>query len=104
MAVPTLAHRVVLRPELWVRQVSSDDVIASVLATVPTPRTDPSAAEPPRPEPALPSAGEPGQGRPPSADRAGRRPDWSTGGSIGGSPGTPGDCRCWRWPAWPWPW
>jgi MoxR-like ATPase len=42
VAVPTLAHRVVLRPELWVRQVSSDDVIASVLATVPTPRTDPS--------------------------------------------------------------
>ena len=39
----TLAHRVVLRPELWVRQVSADDVIAGVLATVPTPRTDPSA-------------------------------------------------------------
>jgi MoxR-like ATPase len=43
IAVPTLAHRVVLRPELWARQVSSDDVIASVVATVPTPRTDPSA-------------------------------------------------------------
>ncbi len=43
IAVPTLAHRVVLRPELWVRQVSADDVIAGVLATVPTPRTDPSA-------------------------------------------------------------
>ena len=42
IAVPTLAHRVVLRPELWARQVSSDDVIASVAATVPTPRTDPS--------------------------------------------------------------
>lgn len=44
IAVPALAHRVVLRPELWVRQVSSDDVIAGVLASVPTPRTDPAAA------------------------------------------------------------
>jgi MoxR-like ATPase len=44
VAVPALAHRVVLRPELWVRQVSSDDVIAGVLASVPTPRTDPAAA------------------------------------------------------------
>jgi MoxR-like ATPase len=46
IAVPTLAHRVVLRPELWVRQVSADDVIAGVLATVPTPRTDPRSAGP----------------------------------------------------------
>ena len=42
IAVATLAHRVVLRPELWVRQVSSDDIVAGVLATVPTPRTDPT--------------------------------------------------------------
>jgi MoxR-like ATPase len=49
IAVPTLAHRVVLRPELWVRQVSADDVIAGVLATVPTPRTDPRAAAPGQP-------------------------------------------------------
>ncbi len=42
IAVATLAHRVVLRPELWVRQVSSDDIIAGVLASVPTPRTDPT--------------------------------------------------------------
>lgn len=45
IAVPALAHRVVLRPELWVRQVSADDVIGGVMATVPTPRTDPRAAE-----------------------------------------------------------
>jgi MoxR-like ATPase len=44
IAVATLAHRVVLRPELWVRQVSSDDIVAGVLATVPTPRTDPTGA------------------------------------------------------------
>jgi MoxR-like ATPase len=43
IAVPALAHRVTLRPELWVRQVSSDDVVARLLATVPTPKTDPSA-------------------------------------------------------------
>lgn len=42
-AVPALAHRVTLRPELWVRQVRSDDVIAHLLDSVPTPRTDPAA-------------------------------------------------------------
>ena len=44
VAVPALAHRVTLRPELWVRQVSADDVVARLLGTVPTPRTDPAAA------------------------------------------------------------
>jgi MoxR-like ATPase len=43
VAVPALAHRVTLRPELWVRQVSADDVVARLLAGVPTPRTDPRA-------------------------------------------------------------
>jgi MoxR-like ATPase len=43
VAVPALAHRVTLRPELWVRQVSADDVVARLLAGVPTPRTDPAA-------------------------------------------------------------
>ncbi len=64
IAVPTLAHRVVLRPELWVRQVSADDVIAGVLATVPTPRTDPRSAGPEQP------AGQAvGQSAGPSAER-----------------------------------
>jgi MoxR-like ATPase len=45
VAVPALAHRITLRPELWVRQVSSDDVVARLLATVPTPRTDPAAPQ-----------------------------------------------------------
>jgi MoxR-like ATPase len=44
--VPALAHRVTLRPELWVRQVSADDVITRLLASVPTPRTDPATARP----------------------------------------------------------
>jgi MoxR-like ATPase len=43
VAVPALAHRVTLRPELWVRQVSADDVVARLLSTVPTPKTDPTA-------------------------------------------------------------
>ena len=38
-----VAHRVTLRPELWVRQVSADDVVTRLLAAVPTPRTDPRA-------------------------------------------------------------
>ena len=42
VAVPALAHRVTLRPELWVRQVSSDDVMAKLLSSVPTPKTDPA--------------------------------------------------------------
>jgi MoxR-like ATPase len=44
IAVPALAHRITLHPELWVRQVSSDDIVARLLTTVPTPRTDPAAA------------------------------------------------------------
>jgi MoxR-like ATPase len=43
IAVPALTHRITLHPELWVRQVSSDDIVARLLATVPTPQTDPSA-------------------------------------------------------------
>ena len=43
IAVPALAHRITLRPELWARKVSSEDVIAGVLGSVPVPRTDPAA-------------------------------------------------------------
>jgi len=44
VAVPALAHRITLRPELWVRQVRSDEVIARLLGTVPVPKTDPAAS------------------------------------------------------------
>jgi MoxR-like ATPase len=37
IAVPALAHRVVLRPELWVRRVRGEDVVRSVLDSVPAP-------------------------------------------------------------------
>jgi len=43
VAVHALAHRITLRPELWVRQVSADDVVARLLSAVTTPRTDPAA-------------------------------------------------------------
>jgi MoxR-like ATPase len=42
IAVPALAHRITLRPELWVRQVKSDDIVADLLKGVPTPQTDPA--------------------------------------------------------------
>ena len=38
VAVPALAHRLVLRPEMWVRQITGQDVAAEVLAAVPVPR------------------------------------------------------------------
>jgi MoxR-like ATPase len=37
VAVPALAHRLVLRPELWVRRIDAGDVVARVLAEVPAP-------------------------------------------------------------------
>ena len=40
VAVPALAHRLVLRPELWVQKVSAEDVVLDLLATVPTPRAE----------------------------------------------------------------
>jgi len=40
VAVPALAHRLVLRPELWVQRVSAEDVVRSVLSGVPTPRAE----------------------------------------------------------------
>jgi MoxR-like ATPase len=43
VAVPTLAHRLLLRPELWVRRVRTEDVVAELLEQVPTP---PPEAEP----------------------------------------------------------
>jgi MoxR-like ATPase len=44
VAVPALAHRLVLRPELWVQKVSAEDVVREVLDTVPTPRAEDVAA------------------------------------------------------------
>ena len=40
IAVPALAHRLVLRPELWVQRITAEDVVREVLDTVPTPRAE----------------------------------------------------------------
>jgi MoxR-like ATPase len=40
VAVPALAHRLVLRPELWVQRVSAEDLVGEILAAVPTPRAE----------------------------------------------------------------
>lgn len=37
VAVPALAHRISLRPELWVRKVTSADVVNDLLDTVDVP-------------------------------------------------------------------
>ncbi len=44
VAVPALAHRLVLRPELWVQRRTGEDVVREVMDGVPTPATQ--AAEP----------------------------------------------------------
>jgi MoxR-like ATPase len=40
MAVPVLAHRLSLRPDLWVRGVRAADLVADCLETVPVPVSD----------------------------------------------------------------
>jgi MoxR-like ATPase len=45
VAVAALAHRITLRPELWVRQVRADEVVAGLLSSVATPHTDPAAGQ-----------------------------------------------------------
>jgi len=37
VAAPALAHRLMLKPELWVQRVRGEDVVAEALETVPTP-------------------------------------------------------------------
>jgi MoxR-like ATPase len=39
MAIPALAHRLLLRPELWVSRVVPADVVEEILRRVPTPET-----------------------------------------------------------------
>jgi MoxR-like ATPase len=40
ITVPALAHRLVLRPELWVQRISAEDVVREVLDSVPTPQAE----------------------------------------------------------------
>jgi MoxR-like ATPase len=46
VAVPALAHRLALRPELWVQRLRPDDIVLELLDRVPTPVPEPA------PEPA----------------------------------------------------
>ena len=39
VAVPALAHRLVLRPEMWVRKVTGEDLVTEILTAEPVPRT-----------------------------------------------------------------
>jgi MoxR-like ATPase len=41
VAVAALAHRLVLRPEMWVRQITGEDVVAEILGHQPVPRAEP---------------------------------------------------------------
>ena len=43
VAVPALAHRIALRPELWIKHVAAGDVIGECLASVPAPVVEPGA-------------------------------------------------------------
>jgi MoxR-like ATPase len=40
VAIPALAHRLTLRPELWVQRVRGEDVVAEALESVPTPAAE----------------------------------------------------------------
>jgi MoxR-like ATPase len=39
LAVPAVAHRITLRPEMWVRRVQGSDVVHELLRRLPVPRT-----------------------------------------------------------------
>lgn len=40
LAVPAIAHRITLRPEMWVRRVRGSDVVDELLRRLPVPRTN----------------------------------------------------------------
>jgi MoxR-like ATPase len=63
VAVPALAHRMTLRPEMWLKRVDPASIVTDVLASTPAPASG-----------ALPNYGAPGP-RPASA-RGGRTEDW----------------------------
>jgi MoxR-like ATPase len=39
LAIPAMAHRISLRPEMWVRRVHGSDVVDELLRRLPVPRT-----------------------------------------------------------------
>jgi MoxR-like ATPase len=59
VAVPALAHRLVLRTELWVRRVRPESVVEEVVESVPTPPAEDLPPRPPEPV----REGDPSAGR-----------------------------------------
>jgi MoxR-like ATPase len=45
LASPVLAHRLIVKPEMWARGVSAEAVVGQCLDTVPTPRADAALPE-----------------------------------------------------------
>ncbi|MQY26392.1 AAA family ATPase [Nocardia aurantia] len=45
LTVATFAHRVTVRPEMWVRRIRSEDVVTEILTRVPAPRADARVGE-----------------------------------------------------------
>jgi MoxR-like ATPase len=46
VAVPALAHRIILKPEVWVQRIRTDDLVLKVLESVPTPEAIEAAPSP----------------------------------------------------------
>ena len=46
VAVAALAHRLMLKPELWVQQLAAEDIVRELLETVPTPAAEAAAPAP----------------------------------------------------------
>ena len=44
VAAPALAHRLMLKPELWVQQLAAEDIVRGILEQVPTPAAEEPAA------------------------------------------------------------
>jgi MoxR-like ATPase len=39
LATPAVAHRITLRPEMWVRKIQGSDIVEELLRRLPVPRT-----------------------------------------------------------------
>ena len=46
VAIPALAHRIMLKPEVWVQRIQTADVVRRALESVPTPKADVAAPQP----------------------------------------------------------
>ena len=46
VAVPALAHRILLKPEVWVQRIRTDDLVRKILESVPAPSPDEAESRP----------------------------------------------------------